>query len=50
MTHKWYLDFLIPNINNIVVISAGYDYSLLLNSNGEVYSFGRNYYVQLVLL
>ncbi len=40
---------LIPNLNNIVSISAGGSYSLVLDSFGRVYSFGNNSWGQLGL-
>jgi alpha-tubulin suppressor-like RCC1 family protein len=40
---------LIPNLNNIVSISAGYNISVALNSSGQVYTWGRNDYGQLGL-
>jgi alpha-tubulin suppressor-like RCC1 family protein len=33
---------LIPSLNNIQQVSAGCDHSLVLNNNGNVYSFGNN--------
>ena len=38
-----YTPTLIPNVNNIVQVSAGSNHSLLLNNKGHVYSFGNNY-------
>ena len=35
-----YIPTLIPNLNNIIAISAGFDHSLILDNNGNVYSFG----------
>ena len=40
---------MINNLNNIIQISAGYDYSLTLTSDGQIYSFGINNYGQLGL-
>jgi alpha-tubulin suppressor-like RCC1 family protein len=40
---------LIPNLDNIVAISAGTYHSLFLDNNGNVYSCGYNYYGQLGL-
>jgi len=40
---------LIPNFNNITKIACGDNHSLFLNSTGEVYSCGDNYYGQLGL-
>ena len=42
-----YIPTLIPNLNNIVKISAGKDHSLVLTDNGQVYAFGLNRYGQL---
>ena len=39
----------IPNLNNIIQISAGSDHSLVLNDGGKVYSFGGGYNGQLGL-
>lgn len=38
-----------PGIGKVVVISAGYDHSLLLNSKGQIFGFGHNRYGQLGL-
>jgi E3 ubiquitin-protein ligase HERC4 len=38
---------LIPNFNNITKIACANSHSLFLNSTGEVYSCGDNYYGQL---
>jgi alpha-tubulin suppressor-like RCC1 family protein len=32
----------IPNLGNISGISTGRDHTIVLNNNGNVYSFGRN--------
>lgn len=40
---------LIPNLTNIIAISANASYSLVLNNKGQVYSFGNNIYGQLGL-
>jgi alpha-tubulin suppressor-like RCC1 family protein len=45
-------DYNIPmpiKINNIVAVSVGWNYSLILNDQGQVFSFGGNYYGQLGL-
>jgi alpha-tubulin suppressor-like RCC1 family protein len=33
---------IIPGLNNIIQVSAGYQHSLVLHNNGSVYSFGLN--------
>ena len=38
---------LIPDLNNIIQVSAGNNHSLALTSDGEVYSFGNNNHGQL---
>ncbi|MCL2140281.1 MAG: RCC1 repeat- and reductase domain-containing protein [Dehalococcoidia bacterium] len=37
----------IGNLTDVIAISAGYQYSLALKSDGTVYAWGRNYYGQL---
>jgi alpha-tubulin suppressor-like RCC1 family protein len=39
----------IPDLNNIVDISAGFWHSLVIKANGGTYSFGRNNFGQLGL-
>ena len=40
---------MIPNLNYIIQISAGFKYSLALDNNGQIYAFGYNLYGQLGL-
>jgi alpha-tubulin suppressor-like RCC1 family protein len=33
---------IIPSVSNIIQISSGYYFSILLDNNGNVFSFGSN--------
>lgn len=41
-----YIPTIIPDLDNIIDISAGYDYSLFLNNKGDVYALGVNHHGQ----
>src|SRR5205085_1974865 len=39
----------IPNLNNIIQVATGWNHSLVLSSDGKVYSFGENQFGNLGL-